>query len=284
MLAIVTGVLVIGSRVAARRITRRLEALETGVGELGSGVLSARVRVDGDDEVASLARRFNWAAERIERLVESQRRVLASASHEFRSPLARLRMALELIRDDTALPERRRRIDESVADIEELDALVEDLLLAERLTVGKKEPREDVDLAKLVEGEARRVRARTEIAPAIVNGEARLLRRLVRNLIENAKRHAGGADITVGVGMVLEREKAQIWVADRGPGIPADERERIFEPFYRSRSHAEGEEGGVGLGLALVRQIARHHGGDVTCEAREGGGTVFRVTLGAKLD
>ncbi len=108
-----------------------------------------------------------------------------------------------------------------------------------------------------------------------------MLRRLARNLFENAKRHAAGAQVEATVDP-LDGGGARIRVLDRGPGVPEEERERIFEPFYRPAGMRESTEGGVGLGLALVRRIARHHGGDARCLPREGGGTCFEVNLGGK--
>jgi signal transduction histidine kinase len=110
-----------------------------------------------------------------------------------------------------------------------------------------------------------------------VRGDARLLRRLVRNLLENAVRHGAG---TIEAGVACDAARPRLWVADRGPGVPVAEQERIFEPFYRSASAAADATPGVGLGLALVRQIAACHGGQASCRAREGGGTLFEVVLG----
>ncbi len=262
----------------ARRLTRRLESLEAGVERFGAGDLAARVTVDGRDEIASLARRFNWSAARIERLVEAQRRVLLSASHELRSPLARLRLALELVRDAGG-PEITGRVVEMVHDVDDLDALVDDLLLASRLEAGAAAlTAEDVDLAALVAEEGARASARVEVEPLVIRGDPRLLRRLVRNLLENAARHGGGAEVEAGLRVDGGQAPALLWVADRGPGVPEAERERIFEPFYRATRTNE-PAGGVGLGLALVRQIAELHGGRARCRARDGGGSVFEVTL-----
>jgi signal transduction histidine kinase len=269
------ALLALASLPVARRITRRLETLEAGVRRLGEGDLTSRVRVEGDDELASLGRSFNHTAARLQRLVEAQRRVLASASHELRSPLARLRMALELSRDDPAAA--RPRLDEAVAEVAELDSLVEELLLAGRLEVQEGIPAaEPVDLGALLSEEAARAGATAEIRPVTILGDPRLLRVLLRNLLENARRHAGGA---VETGVEPGPEGARLWVADRGPGIPDDERERIFEPFYRPAGHAEGRDGGVGLGLYLVRRIAERHGGTATCRPRDAGGTVFEITF-----
>jgi signal transduction histidine kinase len=261
----------------ARRLTRRLEALERGVERLGAGDLAARVDVDGRDEIAGLAARFNEAAARIERLVKAQRTMLAQASHELRSPLARLRLALELMRDDDASGVARR-IDEASGEIAELDELVEDILLSSRLTAGARGPLEELDLADVVTTEAARVGATVVTRRTPLVGEARALRRLVRNLLENARRHGGSAAIEAGVEPTAEAT-ARLWVADRGPGVPAAERERIFAPFYRAPAAQGGEPSGFGLGLALVRQIAEAHGGTVICLDRPGGGTLFEARL-----
>ncbi len=256
------------------RLTRRLERLRLGVEELGRGDLAARAAVEGRDEVADLARSFNRAADRIQALVEAQRRQLAFASHELRSPLARLRLSLEMLAGDPVLKDRAAR------DVEELDALIDELLEASRLeALGRPERTEPVDLLGLVAEEAARVDATVEGETALVAGDARLLRRLVRNLLENARRHAAGA----GVFARVERAGsagARLTVSDRGPGVGDGERERIFEPFYRPPGAPE-TGAGYGLGLALVRQIARAHGGEARCRPRDGGGTTFEVTLGA---
>jgi signal transduction histidine kinase len=273
-LAVFFGLLAAGCVFIARGLTRRLEALEDGVAQLGAGRLETRVRVEGRDEIAHLAERFNWAAARIERLVDAQRHMLRNTSHEIRSPLARVRLALELLRDSGP----SARIDEAVRELHELDALVDDLLLASRMEM-REQPvlHEPVDLVALVTEEAARAGARTDVAASAVEGDPRLLRRLLRNLLENAVKHGGTSDVVAGVAPA--ENAVRLWVADRGPGVPAAERERIFEPFYRAESASPWA--GAGLGLALVRQIAEHHGGRVAYREREGGGAVFEVTLPA---
>lgn len=259
----------------ARGFTRRIERLQGTVDRWGRGDLAARADVHGDDEVSALGRGFNQAAERVETLLASQRRMLASASHELRSPLARVRMTLELMEDGT--PEGERRREAAARDIEELDGLVGDLLLASRLQ-GAPPARQDnpVDLGAIVAAEAERTGARASGA-GVVSGDERLLRRAVRNLLENALRHGKGAEVEASV--QVGPEDVDVVVLDRGPGVPASERERIFEAFYRPDGHAEGRDGGVGLGLALVADIARHHRGRVWMEPREGGGSRFTLRL-----
>ncbi len=279
-LALVAAVVAVGAYPLARRIVGRLERLQTRVEALGKGDLSARVEVEGADEVARLARSFNQAADRIEALVAAQKHLLASVSHELRTPLARMRMAVELLPAD-ARPELRARF---TRDIAELDGLIAELLLAGRLdALGPWMPGEDVDLLGLLAEEAAETGAEVSGEPVIVHGDARLLRRLVRNLLVNARRYGAGSAVEASV-RALPEGGALLCVADRGPGVPEDEQERIFAPFYRLPGSPETGEG-AGLGLALVRQIARHHGGEARCRVREGGGTEFEVTLrDRKLD
>lgn len=264
----------VGAYPLVRRITRRLENLQNSVEALGAGALDARVRVEGKDEVANLAVSFNRTAQRIENLVKSQRQMLATASHELRSPLARMRLALELLeREDR--PELREQIKK---DIRELDDLVGEILLATRLqAIGDLERDAPVDITALLADEASRFGVKVKDKPVTVDGDARLLRRMIRNLLENAQRYAGGKTIEASVrrepgGVIVLR------VEDHGPGVAEDERERIFEPFYRARGSRETGEG-FGLGLALVKQIAERHSGDVLCLPRPGGGTRFEVTF-----
>jgi signal transduction histidine kinase len=266
----------LGAWPVVRRLTRRLEALQRGVETFGAGQLSHRVDAGGRDEVAAVATSFNRAAERIEALVASHRSLLANASHELRSPLARLKMALSLL--ETAGPESRARLQAEIErNIRELDVLVEEVLLASRLDAPREtDPRERVALLPLAAEEASRVNAVVGGDDAVVQGDERLLRRALRNLLENAQRYGGGEPPEVSV--VEGEREVQLRVADRGPGIPEAERERIFQPFYRLPGHAE-QAGGVGLGLSLVRQIAQAHHGRVRCEPRAGGGSVFVLSL-----
>jgi signal transduction histidine kinase len=292
MLALVGLAVALAAYPIIRRLTLRLEALQRGVERWGSGDLSARVPVQGQDEVAFLATRFNSAAERIQTLVESQKallnahkNLLANASHELRSPLARIRMGLELMAPtfDTGAAQRA----EISRSITELDQLIDEILLASRLDSGQtdNEPMEVLDLTGLAAEECSRVNAELIAeaqAPAVLlRGSPRLLRRLLRNLLENARRYSSG-DITLALsaGGSAAAPLAVIRVNDRGPGVPAAQRERIFEPFYRLPGASE-REGGVGLGLALVKSIAERHGGTVRCEDNPGGGASFVVELPA---
>ena len=272
MLSLLAIAVAIGAYPIVRRITRRLERLQRRVDQLGAGDLSVRVEVQGNDEVAQLARSFNRAADRVERLVEVQRGILAGASHELRTPLTRIRMGVELLAGNEE-GELRARVSR---DIRELDELIEELLLASRLSAGESlEIREPVELLALSAEEGARVGAHVTGTPTTVQGDTRTLRRMLRNLFENARRHGQGAPIDASV-ETTDTGLARIVVSDAGPGVPETERERIFTPFYRATGVSND---GSGLGLALVREIARHHGGDARYLPREGGGSCFQVTL-----
>ena len=268
-----------GAWPVVRRLTRRLEALKQGVEAFGAGALHQRVAEDGHDEVAAVGASFNRAAGRIEALLRAHQSLLANASHELRSPLARLKMAMAMLEDATPAQRAalRREIETNVA---ELDALVEEVLLASRLDATAQVVLEDrVELLAVAAEEAARVGASAHGADVQVKGDERLLRRALRNLLENARRY--GSD-EVDVAVLHTPGKAgglvELQVCDRGPGVPEAYRQRIFEAFFRMPGHAE-REGGVGLGLSLVRQIAERHGGTVRCEAREGGGSCFVLAL-----
>ncbi len=272
-----------GAFPVVRRLTRRLESLKQGVEAFGAGALHQRVAEDGGDEVAAVGASFNRAAGRIEALLRSHQSLLANASHELRSPLARLKMAVSLMEEAPEAQRTRlkREIDTNIA---ELDALVEEVLLASRLDAAAQLDRQDaVALLAVVAEEASRVGAVVAADEAAsrqqVSGDERLLRRAVRNLLENARRY-GGSEIEVDVALAGAGAGSDlvVKVCDRGPGVPEAFRERIFEAFFRLPGQAE-RDGGVGLGLALVRQIATRHGGSVRCLAREGGGSCFELQL-----
>lgn len=263
-----------GAYPVVRGLTRRLETLKQGVEAFGSGELQRRVPEEGRDEVAAVARSFNHAAARVQALLDSHRHLLANASHELRSPLARMKMALSLLHD--AAPAQRERLHAEVqANIAELDALVDEVLLASRLEAEPPLHKESVDVLAVAAEEAARVQAEVNGQALHAPADERLLRRALRNLLENARRYGGGG---IEVHVQAQGGLAQVAVEDRGPGVPQAQRERIFEAFYRLPGHAE-RAGGVGLGLALVRQIAQAHGGTVRCEPREGGGSRFVFTL-----
>jgi len=252
-----------------RGLTKRIERLQAGVETLGAGNLATRVAVEGRDEVAQLAASFNRAAARIEELVGAHRLLLANASHELRTPLSRIRLGIELFE---AKPDPKVKT-ELARDIAELDDLIEEILLASRLDVAAAPPAtEDVDLLALAAEECAHYDGCTlDGELVVVRGDARLLRRLVRNLLDNAQRHGRPP---IRVELRRNGPRASLSVIDAGDGIPLQEREQVFLPFHRlapslsSPACGGGKGGGTGLGLALVRQIARLHGGEATVAPR----------------
>jgi signal transduction histidine kinase len=228
----------------------------------------------------------------VQALLVAHKTLLANASHELRSPLARIRMSLELLQkpasNATQAQPNPAAYDEITRNIRELDQLIDEILLASRLDGSPDAlgPLEPIDLLGLAAEEC--ARADAELDPPAdarslrllddARGQPRLLRRAVRNLLENARRHGAGqvtltlkvVDMEAGPASAAaqtpaRRPMVELRVCDQGPGVPAALRERIFEPFFRLPGASE-REGGVGLGLALVRTIAQRHGGSVHCE------------------
>ena len=266
-----------------RRLTRRLEILKQGVQAWGQGNLAVRVPEQGHDEVAFLARQFNQTASQIEALVQSHKSLLANASHELRTPLTRIRMGLELLGSE---PSKAMR-DQIAQSISEVDQLIEEILLASRLDSPEADlgSVETVDLVGLAAEECSRVNATVHVLSTPqalqIAGYPRLLRRLIRNLLDNARHYAPGQS---ELDVELEHTSPDtlvLRVNDRGPGIPPQYLDEIFSPFFRLPGSAEG---GVGLGLALVSSIAKRHQGRVWCENRAQGGASFVVELPRHLD
>lgn len=274
LMLVVAGSVGVAAYPVTARLTRRLERLRAGMNRWGETATPIRLDERGSDEVALLGRTFNAAARRIESLLASQKALLANASHELRSPLARLRVAVEVGLQGTK-PALHAEI---VRNLAEMDQLVGELLLSSRLDHA--EPKRDrwdtVDLLGLGAEEAARYEVTVGGEPTEIVGDAVLLRRMIRNLLENAAKH-GRPPITLTVSR--QDGAATIIVSDSGNGIPLDERERIFEPFYRPAGSGEAA-GGWGLGLALVRQIAELHQGSVACDSPDAGGSRFTVRLG----
>jgi two-component system OmpR family sensor kinase len=288
-IGVVLVVLALASFPLARSIASPVERLTVAARALGGGDLAARANVRAKGELGELGRAFDEMAARLQRLVESERELLANVSHELRTPLARIRVALELAAEGD--PERaRRHLAGIVADLSELDALVEDVLTAARLDArGSGElplTRAPLDLADVVRDAAARFREahpdRALVVEAaqtpLVNGDAALLRRLVANLLDNAAKYSEPPS-PVTLALRPDAGAAVLEVRDRGIGVDAADLPRLFTPFFRTdRSRARGT-GGTGLGLALAKRIAEAHGGRIAAESAPGQGTSFRVRL-----
>ncbi|CAL9568785.1 Adaptive-response sensory-kinase SasA [Streptomyces sp. enrichment culture] len=225
------------------------------------------------DEIARLARTTNATLAALESSVERQRRFVADASHELRSPIASLRTQLEVA---AAHPELLD-LDGAVEDTVRLQNLAADLLLLARLDAGERPAGTRVDLAALAREEAAgRQRVTVEAEPAEVSGSRGQLGRVLANLLDNAERHARER-ITVTVRR--EGGEAVVGVADDGEGVAEADRERIFERFVRLDAARSRDDGGAGLGLAIARDVAVRHGGTLTAGAAPAGGALFELRL-----
>ncbi|MGW2786116.1 sensor histidine kinase [Streptomyces populi] len=230
------------------------------------------------DEVARLARTTNETLTALEAAVDRQRRFVADASHELRSPIASLRTQLEV---GSAHPQLLD-VPGAVKDTERLQHLAADLLLLARLDAGERPGRGRVDLGELVREELGRRTADRAPVSLHTDGEHRVagsrgqLTRVVGNLLDNAQRHAR-AEVVVSV--TARGDRIVLTVADDGSGVPASERERIFERFVRLDDARARDDGGAGLGLAIARDVARRHGGTLTAGEAPSGGALFELRL-----
>ncbi|MCX4697385.1 HAMP domain-containing sensor histidine kinase [Streptomyces sp. NBC_01373] len=264
------------------RITRTARAVA------GSD-LSRRIELDGpDDELKELADTFDEMLERLQRAFTAQQRFVGNASHELRTPLAINRTLLEVHLSDPNAPVELQQLGKTLlATNERSEQLVEGLLLLAR-SDNQIVERKPVDLAEVAEqavdqvhGEAlaKGVVIRGEQKPAVVQGNGVLLERIALNLVQNAVRYNVPEGGWVEVATEVQHGQAVLVVSNTGPVVPAYEIDNLFEPFRRLRTERTGSDKGVGLGLSIVRSVARAHGGHISAQPREGGGLVMRVTL-----
>ncbi|AVV40061.1 HAMP domain-containing sensor histidine kinase [Streptomyces sp. ID05-04B] len=264
------------------RITRTARAVA------GSD-LSRRIELDGpDDELKELADTFDDMLERLQRAFTAQQRFVGNASHELRTPLAINRTLLEVHLSDPGAPPELQQLGKTLlATNERSEQLVEGLLLLAR-SDNQIVERKPVDLAEVAEqavdqvhGEAaaKGVLIRGEQKPAVVQGNGVLLERIALNLVQNAVRYNVPEGGWVEVTTEIQHGQAVLVVSNTGPVVPAYEIDNLFEPFRRLRTERTGSDKGVGLGLSIVRSVARAHGGHIAAQPREGGGLVMRVTL-----
>jgi two-component system sensor histidine kinase CpxA len=279
----------------ARYLAKPLQLVREASNRLASGQLQARAGPTGQkrkDEIGDLVRAFDSMAGRLEALVHAQSRILSDISHELRSPLARLSVALELARrksGDVAASE----LDRIEIESDRMNELIGRVLALARTEQQPGAPTVSIDLHDLVEEvvadasyEARQQHKSVTFESAAnpqVSGDPTLLASAIDNVVRNAVRYAP-PDGTVEVTLAIDGEVALVVVRDHGPGVPSSDLERIFSPFHRvepSRTRIESD-GGVGLGLSIARRAIEIHGGTITAEHADGGG--LRVAMRIPLD
>ncbi len=271
-LVLLVLILVIVLYLSARSITRPLSDLAQAADRIGRDTRPAQLAERGARELRDAARAFNTMQDRLRRYLDSRTRVLAAMSHDLKTPLTRLRLQVETL-DDPALQERIGH------ELDEMEGMVHEALsLFRGLDDG--EPASVLDVNALLEkirsecavlGGAVTVSGR---AQQLFTGQAQMLKRCLTNLIVNAIKFGGSAEV-----LVEEGERLVIRVRDPGPGIPAAELERVFEPFYRLESSRNRDSGGTGLGLTIARDIAQAHGGTLTLHNRAAGGLEAVLSL-----
>jgi two-component system OmpR family sensor kinase len=267
----------------SRRHWQGLQQLARVADDFGAGQLSARARMRPRDAIYPLAQRMNAMAARIGALVEAQQSLLHAVSHELRTPIARLEFGLELIADKAGDPALVKRIDAMHGDLAELKALVDELLSMSRLDDGRNLRRAPLDVTTLLRACADALHPRPaslrcdwDAALGSIDGEQRLLERAVGNLLRNAQKYA-----VHEVLLAARREDGwlRIAVEDDGPGIPDEESERIFAPFYRLDRSRDRATGGFGLGLSIARKAVALHGGTLHVERSTLGGARFVISF-----
>jgi two-component system sensor histidine kinase CpxA len=297
----IIGLIVLGGLLCyalARYVTSPVTRLRNAVRKLASGDLSARFeesRAMGVDELSSLGRDFNRMAERIESLLLSHRQLLRDVSHELRSPLARIRVALGLAQQqaDESQAQLLARIEH---EAERLEALIAQVLTLSRLESGAAAAtHEPFDLGELVDGiaEDARFEAATKGVEVLVtgakdaltiHGEVSVVRSAIENVVRNAVRvSTPGSAVEIALDLRHDPapvgERAVLRVLDRGPGVPEADLERVFEPFTRGQEARDRMSGGIGLGLAIARRGIESHGGTIHARHREGGGLVVEMGI-----
>ncbi len=281
--------------------TRPLVRLRTAARELAGGRLDARVpqaaqapHVFEEDEFKALVHDFNHMADRLESLVSAQRLLLRDVSHELRSPLARLSVALELAREDAA-PEMAAHLNRIGREAERLNQLIGQLLtLSSMEALEKADNIETISLRHLVdeiipdaEYEARQQQTPVTFSAAeecVIAGNRELLYRAIENVVRNAIRYTtpgSGVEIRLTSSQDNGRRTAVLEVSDHGPGIPESETDAIFRPFYRVDRARSSDTGGFGVGLAIAERAVRLHHGELHAFNREGGGATIRMSFPA---
>jgi two-component system sensor histidine kinase CpxA len=275
----------------ARSLTSPIRRLRQATRQFATGDLSTRVshQIKGKNEIAGLANDFDEMAGKIETLVGTQKRLLRDISHELRSPLARLGVALALVRQDSSLESRQKALGRIELEAERMNEMIGQLLSLTRLEAGVSDlPRADFDLCALLSNlvhdadyEARNRNIKVTFngpGTTVVNGYEELLARALENIIRNGIRYTRDGT-QVNVELIRKSGMLLIRVADQGPGVPDESLEKLFEPFYRIADARDRQSGGTGIGLAIAEQAVRLHAGSISASNRSEGGLLVHISL-----
>ena len=301
VLTMISGLLVlgVGAFLTARWIARPLSRLSRMAISLGQGDLRARSEFTRNDEVGEVARAFDEMAERIQRLLQTEKELLANVAHELRTPLSRIRVALEIAGEGDA-EAARASLAEIAVDLAELEELINDVLTAARFELvdgiapssGFPLHLQELSPQTIAERSADLFRSRHpnrlfsrhfEPSSGVIDADPVLLRRVIDNLLENAHKYSPELDTEISLTLTEQRGRACFAVRDQGMGISSEDLPRVFTAFFRGERSRSRGTGGVGLGLTLAKRIIEAHGGSIEVESTVGQGSLFRAYLPLRL-
>jgi len=294
LLALICGftIMVIGALITARWIVRPIDRLSRTARALGAGELSARSRLDRTDEIGELGYRIDEMADRIERLLVTEKELLANVAHELRTPLSRIGVALDLAGEGDS-EAARASLAEIAVDVGELETIIDDILTAMRFEVAQGDfplKRSVLTAAEIANAAAAKLRTRHSSRPLevhvasdlpAIHVDRVLFRRVIDNLLENAHKYSPDPNAPLTLDVRGENNRVVFEVRDRGIGILAEDLPRVFTAFFRGDKSRSRETGGVGLGLTLAKRIVEAHGGTIEIASKPGDGTTVRVAVPA---
>lgn len=296
-LAVLALVFLLGTVVFARHVAKPLQQLASTAKQFGRGELGARSRFRRKDEIGDLGRAFDDMAERVTSLMATQQELLVNVSHELLTPLARIRVAVDLITDGE-VAQAKEMVSEIAHDVVELERLLDDVMTVARFDLSRLNEGalvmplkpESISVLDLVRKAVSKFSAQhrthevaVDVPPELpmLSADAILLRRVLENLLDNARKYSD-AGTTIRIRAAAANGRVTIAVADNGIGIEEADLREVFTPFFRSDKSRSRSTGGVGLGLALARRVVEAHGGSIDIASKPGLGTAVTLTLPAQ--
>ena len=279
-LVTVIGLILGGSYLVVRWLFRPLHWLNNGVQEIARGNFAYEVPVRSADELGRLTASFNHMTTQVRQMVQAREQLLLDVSHELRSPLTRMKVALEFVKDQPVREQLQQ-------DTRELETMVTELLEAERLSSNHGGlMKTEIDLVRLVQDMVDMYQGRQPVVQLVSTPDTLLLqvdadrlRIALRNVIDNALKYSPATGPPVEIRVQRDTATVRVSIRDHGPGIPAEDQARVFEPFYRVDKSRGRDTGGYGLGLSLTKKIMTAHGGDILLTSEPGQGSTFTLQL-----